>query len=191
MRGWLETDASPPDVGAYKPDRSPPQARQHNRIRNLQLLRYHSGMKRTLLTMLTALTVLALPSQADEVAWHTDLPKALATAKAENKKVLVNFTGSDWCGFCIKLQKEVFTKPEFQEYAKKNLVLVEADFPHNKKLPAEVKAANEKLKKEHQVKGYPTLVLLDSKGATLGKMVGYGGGGWTKVLAELESTKSK
>ena len=77
--------------------------------------------------------------------WLTDLPKAQAQAKEEKKMVLLDFTGSDWCGWCIKLHNEVFSKPEFAEYARKNLVLVEVDFPRKKKLGAEQKKANEAL----------------------------------------------
>ena len=66
---------------------------------------------------------------AEEVQWLTDLPKAQAKAKAENKLIMLDFTGSDWCGWCIKLNKEVFSKPDFAEFARKNLVAVEVDFP--------------------------------------------------------------
>src|SRR6266481_5854060 len=69
--------------------------------------------------------------------WLTDLPSAQATAKAENKIVLINFTGSDWCGWCIRLRDEVFSQPEFDAYANDHLVLVEADFPRHKAQPAE------------------------------------------------------
>jgi len=148
-----------------------------------------SNMNKTILSMLAGLAVLATGVRAAELEWSTDLVKAQAKAKAENKKVLINFTGSDWCGFCIKLHKEVFATPEFQEYAKKNLVLVEADFPHNKTLPAALKTANDKLKQEHKVTGFPTLVLLGSNGAKLGAVVGYGGGGPKAVIAKLDGLK--
>src|SRR5882762_3146601 len=65
-------------------------------------------------------------------AWLADLPKAQAQAKAQGKFVLIHFSGSDWCGWCLKLHKEVFLKPEFEAYAKSNLVLVEIDFPKRK-----------------------------------------------------------
>lgn len=148
-------------------------------------------MKRRLVSLMASLVLLGGITRAGELQWHTDLAKAQASAQAENKKVLINFTGSDWCGFCIKLQKEVFATDEFQTYAKKNLVLVEADFPRQKTLPADLKAANERLKKAHNVRGFPTLVLLDGKGAKLGEMVGYGGGGPEKVIAKLDGMKGR
>ena len=141
--------------------------------------------------MVAGLAVLTSGVSAGELDWGTDLAKAQAQAKAEHKRVLINFTGSDWCGFCIKLQKEVFATPEFQEYANKGLVLVEADFPRKKTLPADLKAANDKLKQQHKVQGYPTLVLLGSDGSKLGEMVGYGGGGPKAVIAKLDGMKGR
>lgn len=146
-------------------------------------------MKHRLSNLLAGCAALCLTAGAAEPKWHTDLAKAQALAKTENKKVLINFTGSDWCGFCIKLHKEVFATPEFQEFAAKNLVLVEADFPRNKTLPAELKAANEKLKDQHKVRGYPTLVILDSQGKKLGEIVGYGGGGPKAVIDKIKDAK--
>src|SRR5690349_15819737 len=69
---------------------------------------------------------------AEKLNWLTDLPKAQAQAKQEDRMVLMNFTGSDWCSWCIKLDKEIFQTADFAEYAGKNLVLMEVDFPKNK-----------------------------------------------------------
>lgn len=132
-----------------------------------------------------------LKANAGELTWQTDLTKALATAKAENKAVLLDFTGSDWCGFCIKLHKEVFSKDEFAEFAKKNLVLVEVDFPRTKKLPAEQKKANDALQAKYKVSGFPTLVVLDADGKKLGEEVGYGGGGPKAVIGSLKKHLGK
>ena len=63
--------------------------------------------------------------------WETDFAKASAKAKAEGKHILIDFSGSDWCGWCIKLDKEVFSKKAFKSYAKENLILVLADFPRD------------------------------------------------------------
>src|SRR5512140_2965556 len=87
------------------------------------------AMKKSLVGVVVAL-LLASPALA-ELSWMTDVPKALEKAKTENKLVMLDFTGSDWCGWCIKLNKEVFSKPEFIEYAAKNLVAVEVDFPRS------------------------------------------------------------
>lgn len=140
-------------------------------------------MKRLWFVLTAAL--LAGSLQAAELTWLTDLDQAKARAAAEKKYVLLNFTGSDWCPFCVKLQKEVFSKPEFAEYAQKHLVLVEIDFPRKKEQPPELKKANKKLQDQHKVTGFPTLVLLDSQGKQVGKKVGYGGGGLAAVLADL------
>jgi thioredoxin-related protein len=132
-------------------------------------------------------------TQAGEDAWLTDMAKALEKAKAEKKAVLINFTGSDWCGFCIKLDKEVFATGEFAEYAKKNLVLVKADFPRSKPLPAEQKKANENLQKQYAepFEGYPTIVLVGSNGKKLGEIVGYGGGGPKAFIGEVSGKLKK
>ena len=118
-------------------------------------------------------------------AWFEDLPKAQTQAKAEGKSVLIHFSGSDWCGWCMKLRKEVFFKPEFEAYARSNLVLVGIDFPKRKPQPAAVQKANQKLAEQFQVQGYPTLILLDSQGAQLGR-VSYGQGGVRTFLADVE-----
>jgi thioredoxin-related protein len=122
--------------------------------------------------------------------WMTDLPKAQAQAKAENKMVLIDFTGSDWCGWCIKLDKEVFSTPEFKKYAKDNLVLVEIDFPRRKEQSAETKKANAELAKKYKVRGYPTIIVLDGEGKQIGEL-GYMAGGPKVFTAELDKLKKK
>ena len=93
--------------------------------------------------------------------WTTDLDKALETAKKENKSVLVEFTGSDWCPPCIMMRKNVFSKKEFVEEASKNFILVEIDMPKNDK---EVAEKNQPLVEKYEIEGFPTVILLDSKG---------------------------
>jgi protein disulfide-isomerase len=122
--------------------------------------------------------------------WDDDYEKALAKAKAEKKLVVLDFTGSDWCGWCIKLDEEVFSKKEFKDYAKENLVLVEVDFPQQKKLSKKVKEQNEKLQAEHQVKGYPTIIVLNSEGKKVGQL-GYQPGGPGPFVAKLKELKEK
>lgn len=131
-----------------------------------------------------------LQAAAAELNWLTDLPKAQAKAKTENKLVMLDFTGSDWCGWCIKLNKEVFSKPEFAEYAGKNLVLVEVDFPRGKKQSEELKKANKALQEKYKIEGYPTIVVLDSEGKKLGEL-GYQPGGPKAFIAELDKLKKK
>src|SRR5436309_7784368 len=104
---------------------------------------------------------------AEELNWLTDLPKAQAQAKKENKLVMLDFTGSDWCGWCIKLNREVFSKAEFAKFAKDNLVLVEVDFPRTKKQTEEQKKANAALAEKYKIQGYPTIVVLNGDGKRL------------------------
>lgn len=143
-------------------------------------------MKKLLITLAAALVLTG--AQAGDANWQTDLPKAQAQAAKEKKLVLMDFTGSDWCGWCIKLNKEVFSQPDFQSYAKDNLVLVEVDFPQRKKLSAEQKKANDALAKKYKIQGYPTIIVLDSQGKQLGEL-GYQPGGPKAFIASLEKLK--
>jgi thioredoxin-related protein len=109
--------------------------------------------------------------------WETDFEKAKAKAKAENKHLLLDFSGSDWCGWCIKLDKEVFSKKEFKAYAKDNLVLVLADFPRDKSTQSDdLKKQNEKLMEEFGVRGFPSVFILSPEGKNIAK-TGYKDGG--------------
>ena len=146
-------------------------------------------MKKIAIALLTCFTL--LQARAAELQWLTDLPKAQAQAKAENKMVLLDFTGSDWCGWCIKFKKEALDTPEFKEYAAKNLVLVELDFPRKKPQSAEVKKANEALRKKFKVEGYPAFVVLSKDGAEIGRQDGYAPGGAKAFIAKLDDSKKK
>jgi thioredoxin-related protein len=145
-------------------------------------------MKKILGTLLAATLLWSV--NAAETVWQTDLPKAETQAKAEHKIVLLDFTGSDWCGWCIKFRKEVLDTPEFQAYAAKNVVLVELDFPHNKAISDDLKKANAALKTQYNVNGFPTLVVLDSTGKEIGRQVGYAEGGPSAFIAKLEGYKT-
>ena len=149
-------------------------------------------MKMLLTKLFGSLALLALTSSAALAAagWDDDYDKALAQAKTEKKMVLLDFTGSDWCGWCIKLDKEVFSKPEFKTYAKENLVLVEVDFPQGKRQAKKLKEQNEKLKGEFGIKGFPTIIVLNSEGKQVGQL-GYMEGGPKAFIAELDKLKGK
>ena len=125
---------------------------------------------------------------ANEAHWLADFPQAQAKALAENKMVLLDFTGSDWCGWCIKLKQEVFSQPQFIEYAKKNLVLVEVDFPRRKFQNDAQKTANARLAQQYNIEGYPTVIVLNSAGQKIG-MSGYEEGGPKAYIALLEAMK--
>lgn len=128
--------------------------------------------------------------QAAEANWLTDYDQALKQAASENKPLVINFTGSDWCGWCIKLDKEVFSQSEFVDYANSNLVLLKLDFPRNKQLPDDEKTQNARLAKEYQVRGYPTILVLDSQAKKIGKL-GYQKGGASNWIASLEKITEK
>jgi len=131
------------------------------------------------------LLISLLPSFARGAStWLTNFSKAQSQARSEKKALLVDFTGSDWCGWCIRLQREVFSKPEFDEYARKNLVLVEVDFPKRKAQSDAQLRANRALAQRFSVEGYPTLVVLDSSGKEMGRL-GYEPGGTKPFLARL------
>jgi len=146
-------------------------------------------MKR--LFALLTLALLSLGSLcATEANWLTDYNQAVKQAAAEKKPLVMDFTGSDWCGWCIRLDKEVFSQPEFVEYAAQNLVLLKLDFPRKKQLPAAETAQNEKLAGRYSIQGFPTIVILDSKGKQLGQM-GYEKGGAMSWIASLEKVTAK
>lgn len=129
-------------------------------------------------------------SEATE-AWKTDYTAALAEAAKENKMVLLDFTGSDWCGWCIKLQKDTFSKPEFKKFAQESLVLVELDFPRGKTQSDETKKQNEELAEKFGVQGFPTLVLLDPQGDEAARNVGYLRGGPEAFFRWVESARNR
>jgi thioredoxin-related protein len=128
----------------------------------------------------------AVVTQASELSWGTDLPGALNQARSDNKMVLLDFTGSDWCPWCIKFDGEVLSTGEFASYAGSKLVLVKLDFPRTKPQSADLKQANAALAKKFNVDGYPTYVLLNQAGNELGRQVGYAGGGPSAFIAELD-----
>ncbi len=123
--------------------------------------------------------------------WLTSVPDAQTKAKKEQKLVLLDFTGSDWCSWCMKLDSEVFAKPEFKRYAATNLVLVTVDFPNHKPQPAAVKSANAALQAKYNVDGFPTLVVLKPDGTLVWKQEGYLEGGPSAMIAKLDEAKKK
>lgn len=124
-----------------------------------------------------------------EVNWLTDFDAAKAKAKSDHKLVLLDFTGSDWCGYCKRMQAEVFSKPQFQDYAAKNLVLVELDFPRAKPQSDAVKKQNMKLASEYEIEGFPTLIVLNPDGKRVGNFVGYMEGGPDAIISALEKLR--
>ena len=130
-----------------------------------------------------ALCLSVLSLSAADAVWLTDLDEGIKVAKAEKKAILVDFTGSDWCGWCIRLKKEVFDQKEFA-VATKDFVLVELDYPQKKKQPAEEKAKNKALAEKFGIEGFPTIMLLDANGEPFAQ-TGYLAGGPAKYLPHL------
>ena len=124
-----------------------------------------------------------------ESGWLNDYKKAQEEAKASNKILLLNFTGSDWCGWCIKFDRDVLSRPQFKEYARNNLVLVELDFPRVKTQSAELQKQNRQLAQQYEVVGFPTIIALNSDGQKLWEYDGYFAGGPEAFIAELEKLR--
>ena len=121
--------------------------------------------------------------------WTDSFDQAKKTAAAGKQDLLMDFTGSDWCSWCIKLRKEVFDQAAFKAAAPKDFVLVELDYPQDdSKLSAEVKAQNGRLQKEFAIRGYPTIVLADSSGRPYAE-TGYQEGGPETYLTHLHELR--
>jgi len=122
--------------------------------------------------------------------WLTDINQAKKEAAEKNLPILADFSGSDWCGWCIKLDKEVFSQKEFKAFAKDRVVLFLADFPRAKELTADLKMQNEQLRKAYAVEGFPTVLLLDAGGKVIAR-TGYrkgGAGAYVDHLKDLLKT---
>ena len=129
-------------------------------------------------SLLTFFIAVALICPGFAGGWSDDYKASLATAAKEHKKVLLDFTGTGWCSWCIRLEKDIFSQAAFKEYADKNLVLVRVEFqPIGKTLSSEVLKQNDALQQQYQVEGLPTLVLLSPEGKVIKQQSGYIPGG--------------
>jgi len=117
-----------------------------------------------------ALTVFC---SAAKPGWTENFEQAQKQAASEQRFLLLDFTGSDWCGWCIKIDKDVFAKQDFKSFSEKRLMLVELDFPQGKTLPDAVKSQNSELQRKFKVNGYPTLVLLSPAGKEVTRWEGF------------------
>lgn len=105
-----------------------------------------------------------------EPVWHDSLESAISEAQTNNKLILADFTGSDWCHYCVKLKKEIFETPEFKSWASENVALLEVDFPRQTQLPLHIQRQNEMMKSRYGISSYPTVLLLDIEGNVKAKM---------------------
>src|ERR1043165_9933585 len=119
---------------------------------------------------------------ADE--WLIKYDEAIAAAKKSGRPILADFTGSDWCGWCIRLKQEVFDTKDFKAWAAENAILLELDFPRAKPQDAAIKAKNRELAQAHGIQGYPTILILDADGKKIGEL-GYMPGGPKTWIAEF------
>ena len=143
---------------------------------------------KTLISILMIAVLTSMAAAATKEGWLDDLEKAKTQAKSENKKILLDFTGSDWCGWCKKLDKEVFSQQAWKDYAAKHLVLVEVDFPRGFQLSEAAKKQNDALAKKFKIQGYPTIIITTSSGTKKGEL-GYVEGGPEAFIKALERAR--
>ena len=105
-----------------------------------------------------------------EPVWFESFAKAAAEAESNDKLILADFTGSDWCHWCVKLKQDVFDTPEFKSWAKDNVVLLELDFPRKSTVSLAIREQNEMLKSRYNVSSFPTVLILDAAGNVRAKM---------------------
>jgi thioredoxin-related protein len=153
------------------------------------LLHLTKDMKTIVIASLCSLLSFLPAAGAD--GWMTDFEAAKKKAAAENKSLLIDFTGSDWCGWCIKLREEVFDHEAFSKGVGEHFILVELDYPKDKSKMSEATIAqNDKLVEEYAIQGYPTIYLTDAAGRPYGK-TGYQPGGPKAYLAHLGEIREK
>lgn len=133
-------------------------------------------MKAMWAVLMGVVLLMSASVRGEDLLWVEKFEDAKKLAVERNVPILANFSGSDWCGWCKKLSREVFDRSEFKAFAKENVVLFLADFPARKEQPAWLKAQNQKLAGDLGVEGFPTVLLLDAKGKVLAR-TGYRPGG--------------
>lgn len=138
-----------------------------------------------LVTFFALISLSCVAPERDVNGWITNYESAFVQAKKEGKHVLINFTGSDWCGWCKKLDAEVFSQPKFKEYAAKNLVLLKLDFPKRTPQSQEEKIQNQKLAQQFGVRGFPTIIIARSNQQVVLR-TGYQAGGVDKYIQHLD-----
>ena len=123
---------------------------------------------------------------AQPTVWLTSFEAAKAAARAERKVILVNFTGSDWCPWCVRLHDEVFSRRAFLDYASRHLILLTVDFPRKKRMTPAQKRENNALAQSYKIEGFPTILLLDPDGRVIAQ-TGYRKGGAAAYVDHLRA----
>ena len=145
---------------------------------------------RLIVILLLSATAAFAAAPGKTAKWFDDFAAAKAAARKEGKPILANFTGSDWCPWCIKLENEILGQKAFLDYAGTNMVLFIADFPQRKNLPARVAKQNDGLQAKYKIEGFPTVLLLDAGGNVVGQ-TGYQLGGADPFVANLKELLAK
>ncbi len=151
-------------------------------------------MKKVTVAILLSTALFYTATARAQSPWVTDYKKAQDEAKTNHRLVLLNFTGSDWCGWCTQLDRAILKQQQFMDYASKNLVLVVLDYPRRngpawKAQSLELKKQNMELAEKFNIEGFPTLVVLSPDGKTVWRYDGYYGGGLAAFLAELDKVR--
>jgi thioredoxin-related protein len=141
----------------------------------------------TALVAIATAAVFLVPASFAETVWETDIEAAKKKAADEDKDLFINFTGSDWCEFCITLKKTVFGTTDFLDGAAEGFVLVEVDFPQEKPQDKALKEQNETLRISFGIEGFPTLFLADSKGRPYGQIPSQPGITPDQFVAQMSS----
>ena len=144
---------------------------------------------RSIFLAAAACVFFSAPIARAEPGWVNDYKKAQQEATANHKFILLDFTGSDWCGWCRKFDKEIWSQPQFKDYAREKLVLVEVDFPRAKPQSVELRKQNQELARQYEVQGFPTIVVLNGNGEKVWQYDGYFPGGPDAFIAELEKLR--
>jgi len=147
-------------------------------------------MKKPFIIVFLITIILSFGIAAQAENWNEDFEKASSEAKTSGKYLLLDFSGSDWCPWCIKLDSEVLSHEAFKTFAKENLVCVLIDFPSKKQQSEKRKKENKKLMKQFRVSGFPTLIILSPDGDFVGT-TGYRRGGAEQYVAHLKETIDK
>jgi thioredoxin-related protein len=143
------------------------------------------SMKHISRTLAALCAALLVASAARAAGWTEDYAAAAAKAKKEHKMILLDFTGSDWCIWCQRTDKEVFETQKFKDFADKNLVLVTLDYPKSRPMPDAVKAQNAKLEEKYGIEGFPTLIVLSPGEKVVFTQIGYKDGGPDAFIAQF------
>ena len=144
---------------------------------------------RAVLFAAAACVLLSAPFARAESGWLNDYKKAQQEATVTHKFILLDFTGSDWCGWCRKFDKEIWSQPQFKDYARQNLVLLEVDFPRAKPQSVDLRKQNQQLARQYQVQGFPTIVVLNDNGQKVWQYDGYFPDGLDAFIAQLEKLR--